>query len=461
MSVRDPLVSRLRRRLRDESGVALIVAVATMTIVSVLAVSAVTLAVNTNQGSRQNVAQKQALEASQAGLQVALYRYNMLQPSSGNCVGDTVASPRNGACESSVTTLGNGSTYQYFTTPALSSSGTCAGSTVSNSTDVSNACITAIGTSNGVTTRSEIRVASFAGAPLFQYAGITALTGITVENGQYNINATMATNGPIVATSDTINSKPNYQLDLGPSGSYSASNGTYATPPQTRLSSPIVLSPVNPGTSATNNANNACTSYLNGSSACGITTQNDTQYYDPVVYNAATRSLTTSGNASITLTGGVYNFCSFTSSGGLTVNIATGAKATIYIDSPSDPGSGCPLNSTGLNLNSGTTTFSNPSDDPTALQIYVYSQPTIIFNATNTIYGTLYAPSSSVILNNGQINWDGAIAANAVTLDNGVNFTYEPQVSSLQAGTQGLYYRTAWAQCTASDSPSAPMSGCN
>ncbi len=462
-----PMRSRPRRLLRDrlraESGQALVIAMVTMLIVSLLAASAVTLAVSTDKGAQQNVTQKDATEAAEAGLQAALYRYNTLAPGSGSCVGDTVTTPSsNGTCASSVITAGNGSTYQYFTTPA-STSGTCVGGTVTNSTaGVANVCITAIGTSNGVSVRSEIRAASYQGGSLFQYNGITALQGISSTNGTYSINAPEATNGVIsVSANATLNSEPNYKLYLGPNGSYQNQGWGSANPTTTTLSSPIILPPVNPGTSATTSENSACTSTPNGTGGCGITSP-DTQYYAPVTYNPTTRSLTTSGYPTITLAGGVYNFCSFNSSGGLTVNIATGAKVVIYIDSPSDPGSGCPAGSGSLNLGSGSTNFNNPSDDPTALQIYVYSQNTINLSQSLNFYGTLYAPTSTVAFSNGSWTFDGAVAANLVTFNNGGTFNSDPLVSSIQGGTtQGTYYRTAYGQCTAAASSTAPTAGCS
>jgi hypothetical protein len=229
----------------------------------------------------------------------------------------------------------------------------------------------------------------------------------------------------------------------------------------TQLSSPITLPAVNPGTSATNNMNNACTSMPNGTNGCGITSP-DTSSYAPVTYNPTTRSLSSSGYPSITLASGTYNFCSFDSSGGLTVNIASGAKVVIYIDSPSDPvASGCPSGSGTLNLGSGSTTFSNPSDDPTALQIYVVGANTINLAQSLTFYGTLYAPLSTVSFSNGSWVFDGAVAANSVTLSNGGNFETDSRVSSIQSGAQGLFYRAAYGQCISTVSTTSPLAGCS
>ena len=435
-------VTALRARLRDESGVAMIVAMSTLLITSLLTAAAATLALDTNQVTRTTSAQKQALEAAEAGLQVALYRYNMLQPAAANCVGDAVGAPAaDGACESSLVTLGNGATYRYYTTPQLSGSGTCVGGVVSSSEAVNNICVTAVGASGGAVARTELRAASFAGTPLFPYHGLIGLQSIA-DSGNLAINAAVASNGPI-SDSGNLTVGSGYQIVLGPTASYTR-NGSLSgvEPAPTRLSSPIVLSPIAPGNSSTTNNNTA------------YTVTSGSANYDPT-----TRAFSTTGATAITLNGGIYNFCSFESHGNLTVNIATGAKVSIYIDSPSDPGSGCPAGSGDMNL-SGASFWSNPSGDPTALQLYVLGQNNLNISGNYTFNGTIYAPSSSVDLS-GSVTFDGAIAADNINISGGAAFNWENQVSSLQATLQGVYYRTAWGRCTTAVSTSAPMTGCS
>src|SRR5579875_1350589 len=166
-----------RARLAQERGVALVAALSALLVILLLSAAAAAVSMQTNHYANRDYHNKNALEAAEAGLQVALYRLNMLQPADGNCIGDAVASPgTDGWCQSSTTTLGNGSSYQYYTTPVLAGGSTCAGYTVSDSSSsvdgVSNRCITAVGTSNGVTARSQIRAAAFTPREAFP-AGIT------------------------------------------------------------------------------------------------------------------------------------------------------------------------------------------------------------------------------------------------------------------------------------------------
>lgn len=434
-------LTRMRARACEESGIAMLVAMAAMLIIGVLAAGAVTLSLNTNQQSRENVLRKQALEASEAGLQVALYRYNMLAPSTTSCVGDGIATPTNGVCESSATSFGSDATYQYYTTPVIGPSTPCTGSTVSSTAGISNICITSIGTSGNQTIRTEIRAASFAAVPLFPFPGITGLNGITnYENAA--ITGTEASNGAIIGRN---NSTINGSVELSPSGTYTpTSQGPHPT--QYTLSSNIVLSPVDPGSTATTNDN---TSFI----ASGN-----------VTYTPSTRSLVLGNNATITFTGSTYNFCSITTQNNDTINFATGVRSEIFIDSPSDPGSGCPPGSGTLNLGNNVT-WGQPSTDPTATQIYVYGPDTtssteVQFSNNDTFYGVLYAPTSWVALSNNAV-FTGAISAQQVTVDENAKFQWASQAGTLDATTQGLFYRTAWGTCSTALSASTPTAGCS
>jgi Tfp pilus assembly protein PilX len=460
-----------RRRLaslaREESGIALIAALLTLFIASLMAAAAVVVATQTNGFARSDVNRKNALEAAEAGLQVALYRINMLQPSTSNCVGDTATSPgASGWCASSTYTLGNGSQYQYYTAPVSSSNTSCAGSLITSS-DVNQRCITAVGTSNGVVERSQIRAAAFAAAPLFPYAGITGLNGVAM-NGNVSVGGVVASNQTISINGNDIANG----IVLGPAGKLSSS-GNVSIGGTTRLTSPIVLDPVNPGTSNQTFQSGCPKRQTAGYPSCNDDYRISNGLASPVVspydqssghvsFTASTRTLAMSGNSSLSLGGGIYNFCNFTQSGNATINIAAGAHVEIIIDSPDDPGSGCPAGSGSFTL-SGNVTWNNPNDDPTTLQIYVYGwnngQNTVSFDGNSGLFwGVLYAPQSTVTLN-GNAGLDGAIAAAVVNM-NGNAFNWDSRASTLSAGTNGLYYRTAWVQCAATYSSSSPGSGC-
>jgi Tfp pilus assembly protein PilX len=442
--------------MRDESGMAMIIALSALLIVGVLAAAALAISVQTNGSTRSDVNRKQAMEAAEAGLQVANYRLNMLAPASGQCVTTVVASPdSSGYCQGPTEALGNGATYSYVTSPVLAAGVSCVGLPLSNVQPISQRCITAVGISNGVTQRAQTRVAAFGGTPLFGPNAIIGLKSVSVYNNDI-VNGQVATNGTLTLGSNaTIRS---YQL--GPGGSLQLSNGASAgTGTQlTAAQGPIVLGPVQPGNSATTNSNYRITNYLNNPS-------NPTAPYDAssgVSFDPATRVLSMSNNASLTLGGGIYNFCSFTAANNVTITLAAGVKTEILIDSPDDPNSGCGANTGTLSIKNNAN-FINPSLDTTALQLYVYGRNdgsnVVTLSNNNSFYGVVYAPQSTInITNNGSFN--GAIAGNVVNLVNNFTFNWDSQDQYLQATSTGLFYRTAWAACVPTPPASDLGSGC-
>ena len=443
----------------------MIIAIAVLLVVGTLGTVAVATAVQTNAGTRHDAAYKNAAEAAEAGLQIALYRMNMANPTAANCVGDSAGSPgTSGWCQSSTYSLGNGSTYQYWTTPVMAANDTCAGLQITSS-DVNQRCITAVGVSGGQVARSQIRAGAFTAAPLFPDAGAIGLSKVTMT-GNAAITGAAASNGTITQTGQA-NSQG---LILGPSGSYSSS-GNASGGTLYRLSSPIVLDPVNPGTSNQSSIT-ACPDRQNaGYPSCNDDYRISDGVSNPVVvpydkssginWNASTRSLSLSGNASLTLGGGLYNFCSVSLSGNATITVAANVQAEVFIDSPDDPGSGCPSGSGSLSM-SGNGTWVNLAQNPLSLQLYVYGlnngSSSLSYSGNANIYGVVYAPQSQVaVTGNGKVI--GGLAGKTVTIT-GNGFNWDTRVKSLEATTDGIYFRTAWAQCTPSYATSSPGAGC-
>jgi hypothetical protein len=466
------LRSKLIARLADTEGSAIVIAVVVLLIVTILAGAVISVGVQTNGSTRRDANKKNALEAAEAGLQVALYRINMLNPQNTLCVGDLTQAtvPASGWCASSVYSLGNGASYQYYTTPILpagvdAQGKPCVGEQFVDTT-VSERCIMAIGTSNGVTARSEVRTAAFTAKPLFPVAGVTGLLGVTMS-GNANVSGETGSNR---AVSLTGNANSN-GIVLGPGGSFThsgnASGGTVS-----QLQTPIVLSNVNPGTSSQSSLANCPGRQLSGYPACndnyrianGLLTPPVTPYDQSsgnVTYTASTRSLTLTGNSSLTLGGGLYNFCSISASGNSVITIAATTQAEIFIDSPDDPNSGCPAGSGGMSM-SGNAAWDNQSNNPLALQLYLYGlnngSASLSLSGNANFTGVIYAPTTNITMSgNGKIT--GAIAGRQVSISgNGLN--YDSRTATLQATTTGVYYRSAWAQCTPQWNGVDPSSGC-
>jgi len=443
----------------------MVIAVIVLLIVTMFGAVAVTSSIQTNTSTRADASYKNAAEAAEAGLQTALYRMNMLNPAAQYCVGDSVTSPgSNGLCMSSSYTLGNGSTYQYYTTAVMGSGASCVGLTITSS-DVTQRCITAVGNSNGAVARSQVRVAAFAAEPLFPVAGVIGLSSVTITgNGAVSGNA--GSNGTVSLTGNGTS----HGIVLGPAGTYThtgnASGGSVST-----LSSPMVLGAVNPGTSNQSSLSNCPARQAAGYPACnddyritnGLANPKVTPYDSSsgVSFDATTRTLTMAANSSLTLGGGIYNFCELDAAGNASITLATGVQTEIFIDSPDDPGSGCP-SGTGNMKFSGNFTWFNQSGNPLALQLYVYGlnngSGSISLTGNANFTGVLYAPQSTVTISgNGMLT--GAIAGKSVTI-NGNGFNWDGRVSTLQATTTGLYYRSAWAQCSPVPPAGNPGGGC-
>jgi hypothetical protein len=462
---------RLVRRLSTEDGSAIIIAVITLLVVTMLATVTVASSVQTNLSTRHDAAYKNAAEAAEAGLQIAVYRLNMLNPSSTQCVGDAVASPgANGWCASSWYSMGNGTQYQYYTSPVMGTGSTCIGLTITN-TDVAQRCVTAVGQVLGVgsptpiTARSQIRIGSFIATPLFPDAGVVGLKDVGMS-GNASVTGSAASNGTI---SQTGNAKST-GIILGPAGTYTHS-GKASGGSITRLSSPLVLDPVNPGTSNQTSLADCPDREAAGYPSCnddyrivnGMQSKPVTPYDQSsgISFSASTRVLSMSGNASLTLGGGLYNFCSLSMSGNATLTIASGVTAEIFIDSPDDPGSGC-ASGTGSLTMSGNGGFINPSNNPLSAQFYVYGldndSGTVTLSGNANMYAVVYAPQSQVTLS-GNGTLVGGLAGENVTIT-GNGFNWDGRAGTIQATTQGIYYRTGWSQCDPSATTTDPGSGC-
>jgi Tfp pilus assembly protein PilX len=445
-------------RSRDDRGSALLAAIGALLVMSLLAGLAFKAATASSDGSNADARGQAALQAAEAGLQTAAYRLNMLQPAPAKCVGTAVVAPTDGVCPSSAPeSLGNGATFSYRTTTALGPGDACAGLSVRAQLALTQRCVTSVGTVDGVTRRVQARVAAYASTPLFPVAGILGTDAVSLTGNVQIRSTVVATNGELAAngnveTGGTI---------LGPKGTTRTTGNVDIGEPVRRSDDdgPYVLGDVDPGDSATDNDN--------GRIANGLRTPPVPEYDkvagSGVTYDAAKRALKATGNATLTLGGGVYNFCSVSITGNFQLVIPSGAKVSIYVDSPENPDSGCPSGSGGFSISGnftsgsgGLPTAKNPGSDPTDLQLYVFGtgddRDRISITGNSDLRAAIYAPRSVVsIVGNAQVV--GGIAAQEVKLT-GNGFAWDARAGGLQTGSSGLYHRTAWRECR-----SAPAAG--
>lgn len=443
-------------RLKDERGVAMIVAIGviavTLAIVATVAVAALQLSFSTNQTVENN----QALQVAQTGLQVATYRLNFLQPSSSQCVTNVVASPSGNYCAGYTQSVGNNGSFTYYTSPVMSGSQTCAGLTIVNSNTVTQRCIVSIGTVNGVSRRLQVRVSAFGGGSLFPINGILSLTGATVSNSA-TINGVLGTNGQITMSGAAVVNS----AQLGPSAPAPSLKGSAkigSTSYNTVAQGPFVLSPVQTGNTATVNDNQRIVNGLSNPTVSPYDTSSGN-----VTYNASTRALSIANGGSLTLTGSTYNFCSLSLAGAATITIPASDSVRIFIDSPDDPTSGCPAGSGGFTMSNGTV-FNGPPGVATALQFYIYGlnndSQVINLDGNAQLYASIYAPQSTIdISNSGGLT--GAIASYGLIMTGNPSFTWYSGDSSLTSSVTELGYTTAWHECGPLPSGSTdPSTGC-
>jgi Tfp pilus assembly protein PilX/lipopolysaccharide export system protein LptA len=444
----------IRARLAGEQAIALPTAVIILFIITILTGTAIAVAVQTSTSTRRDDSRKAALEAAEAGLRVARFRLtSMGREESNECVGS--GEPHGGKsteaptvagtyCVSPSENIGNKTSYKYWTSTALGSSSYCAGSTVTNASDsVAQRCIMAVGTAGAgttseVTRRLEERVATFTAAPLFDVKGLTGLENITLKGNDHVISS-LGSNGAIGGNGSVSGSG---EVVLGPSGTDPLPSGFVVTKTTTE-STPLVLSPVNPGNSATVNNNEYITNGFDASSG-------------NVKYEASKRELELGGNATLNLHDGTYNFCKLKAAANSTLAVAPGATVKIFIDSPEDPTSGCPAGSGEFSFKGGLTT---PSGNPTALQIYVYGKGPVTYDGNVNAAATIYAPQAEVELG-GNATLAGGVAAKAITVNGNFSFSWDERDAALQAEPAVMYYRTAWEECTPTVTASAVQTGC-
>jgi Tfp pilus assembly protein PilX len=453
---------RLGRLRREQDGVAMVVAVGVLAVTSMLAFVALSASTHLTRSTVKDGNTKRALEAAQAGIDVALYRLVRVgsMPSGSfniNCVttAEVAWSSAVPHCPGATGQLGNGASYTYWVTPDLTSTGLAGLSQVkaecgSTTMLAGERCITATGTVNGVTRRAQTRVA---GVPLFPMAGILGFKGVLIDSSQnwsgpnFQITSDTGSNGPITFGQNVNAPLLPYHCYIGPGGS-SPCGGTQQGVPTLTAASVDTLPFA--GTAVANQNSTIVTGYT-----------------------AATRSLSVTGTT--TLAAGDYNFCSVKVANGATLAAASGARVRIYVDSAARAGSGC----SGV-ANQGTFVAAQSSllnaGSTGNLETYLYGTsapappftpppPTTCNNDFSYYHGSttatagvfVYAPNSKVsITANGKIN--GAVVGCQVTfLALAATARYDSPPSRPTASS-GLETGT-WRECTG-QYVGDPESGC-
>lgn len=421
-------------RLRDETGLGLPLAMGVLLIVMGLAAWSVSVADQLHRSSERDRGAKRALGPADAGLQRAAWRLAQTAPttvSATQCVVSRATGDEGVTCGAAPATvsLGNGATYSYTATAAFTAPTTCAGQTGA----VGDRCVTATGTANGVARRVQALLHRPLVDFVYKHSGLIGKSSVTSGNNVKGYVCSgeppseIGSNGPVSLDNST-------QLNAsgcGGSGSFTVYGQSFTGVQGTgQKPGGYTLPQISiPGTTA--EWNTAAANLI--SSGTGATW----------VGGIGQRNLKITGN--VELRGGTYVLCQVVQEDGI-ITVKAGETAKIYIDSPDrNPASGCAAGTGGFwiqnneAMNWGTDpsiTSTQPATRAPQLQVFVYGSSawetsnrpcngskagSVLICNGSKFAGTIYAPTSKVVLSN-QTQIVGAIVADKLVLENGVQF---------------------------------------
>jgi Tfp pilus assembly protein PilX len=446
-----------KRRLADEAGFVLPTAIIVLMIVTVLGGAAIKVSTQTSKSTTRDVSTKAALEAAEAGLQVASYRVNQFKPEATNCVtGTAEAAPQSGSvycAGSSTESLGNNASFQYWTTKALGTGEKCAGQTIEAKAGIYQRCVTSEGKVNGVEpgTRLQTRVESAVGESLFTIKGILGLDEVLVS-GSVKATSVVASNKKIIGLGGAVfekgfeicppegTFKPAVGAERNASGVTvgKVKGGFVGYPPLevTRSSGcPLAASiPAGHATAAENED-----SRIGVSDPFVIGSKSATKFTGSPTYE-----LIVGSSSKLTLKGSKYYFCKILLERDGTLTIEKGAKVEIFIDSHAN-NPNCPVGS-GTFAMEGNSELIN-TNGPGSLLIEMAGPGPLSIANGSSLAASIFAPEALVSLS-GSGSLTGSVVGAKVHLEAGAFISGEGAESIWVGSASGTYSRKGWEQCT-------------
>ena len=439
------------------------VVIGALTITTGLAAGTFAVVIEGNHSSIRDRDSKRALAAAEAGLQMAALKVSELKPLATQCVTTGAVPPVNGECPSTpAQSIGNGASYTYtVSTPSATlQCATVPGLTAAAATD---RCITAIGSANGVTRRLQLRFAYVPPFTPWDQAGLVAKNKVEIGNNK-TINSTIGTNGELHLSNNVAVVGAAILPDGIPAGD---PNATLTIDPNASVSGGRV------------DKNPPWTFPTLDWSVIPRQDNNNSQLAGIPGWNPTTRILTIGDGQVIDLpadTDGVadYWMCGIDAdaSNEFWINVPDGKTTRIWIDSQRGAGSGadgCPSAASGTFVikNSG---HVNVSDDanPAELQMFVYGTstdsdetPDILWKNNVDFHGTIWAPDSTIDVNNNQ-GVSGAFTAKNIALKNNGGFSYDARIEDASLPGTAKADNLSWFECKrAPTTVGDPESGCS
>lgn len=440
----------LHRRLRElassERGIALPVALFAMIGSMALASAAVMATVNVQQGSKRDNSSKTAIAAADAGANIARLRMNryayVLSPTSP-CLKVGSGSKLEGAAKEAdgwcpaVSGVVGGAAYSYRTTPV----GVACGSY--------NLCVVATGTAGGVSRRIEVTYNSgtpVGGEKITEFEkkgvynpgvneGVISLEDLHIENA--DVKVSVGSNGNVIVDNNGI-ACGNIRHGVGKSKQF-GNNAVQCSGYQTTEGN-ITMPPVSsfmPANIATTNSNYrlvTCTQTKPTSlpAGCQLDTYNGSRS-STSPWNAGTKTLETSNNSSLTLSGGDYFMCKMNLGNNSHLIMGAGSPVRVFFDTPENCklGAGAKQIDIGNNADVTSTGYQPTSGKFELPGFYLLGSTSIstkieLSNNGATNEFVLYGPNTEILIKN-NATYIGLIAGKKVLIKNNAIIKRDPR----------------------------------
>lgn len=451
------------RRLRQEHGVAMTVAIFTMAVIALFSALVASTAVHVGDTSNRDRDEKRALGAAEAGLNTALHRVNSLTSPLDNlgCLTDVqlgvlaqatqyvvagaTVHVKAGQCPGAQGRAGNGGEWVYFIT--LLNNGQHCDQQYTTQTQVNNLlslsvggisvlrrCITSFGVVNGVTRRVQREI--YSEFRLFQ--GLIGTDEVFVRNGGDAGTSHIGSNLRVAMEPGSLYSGQ-VQVQEGADVDEIFATGLWGV---TSRPEPWLADPINIDVAGTPLPTASCTLLCSAWVSPG----------------SSTRRLSVGTLKTVTMNAGTYYLCEFNVSGG---TLIINGEVKIFLDKDCDGGGTFTING-GLVNTTGVVSAQN-------LQVYVEgSAPVTIQGGTTTQANlTLYAPSADVTISKtGLLTGPivkGSVTARKITVGSGVTFVGDPLLDILSPFQQiaGDWHPGRWSECRSRPPvEDDPHSGC-
>ncbi len=456
----DRFILLIRNLRRNERGMALPTAIFAMVATLGLGSAAVLSSVSVQQGSHRDSDSKSAIAAADAGANIALLRLNRyasvlstsnpcLGVSSGSLVLSKVSA--DGWCPEVTGTVGS-SSYAYRTTP-LSVTGTMT--------------VVATGSDGVVSRRVAVGYKTTTIGSALANEGMIGLDDMTIDNVA-DVKVGVGTNGNITIGNNAnicgnvrygVGKKPNWGNNSTQCQGYGVTEGNVTLPP---------VSSIMPTNLATVNSNYrlvTCTQTKPTRLPAGC--QEDT-YTDGwgknSPWNPETRTLSTGGKSTITLSGGDYFMCKLILANNSHFVMGSQANVRIFFDTPENCGltSGAKQIDLGNNADITATDYNASLGKFNMPGFYLMGSPTIptkveFSNNSGSNEFLLYAPQTEVLVKN-NATYKGVIAGKKVHFEKGT-FEQDKGYEPPQIGGATIFERQSFVECTGSTG-SPPNANC-